>query len=169
MTRAKQAEKQSKGGKVSRAGVAAQALKKALDMDEPPVIKPTAEVPVPAPEPEEGEKQSSDAKKPKRKHRFRQGTVALREIRRYQKSTELLIKMAPFQRVVRELADEVRSEQRFQRSAVEALQAATEAYLVTLFEDANLACIHSGRVTVMPKDIVLATRLRGESKLLEQN
>ena len=98
----------------------------------------------------------------KKAHRFRPGTVALREIRRFQKSTELLIRKLPFQRLVREIASEYRNELRFQSSAVLALQEASEAYMVGLFEDTNLCAIHAKRVTIMPKDIQLARRIRGE-------
>ncbi|KAM9323809.1 histone H3.2-like [Gastrophryne carolinensis] len=90
------------------------------------------------------------------------GTVALREIRRYQKSTELLIRKLPFQRLVREIAQDFKTDLRFQSSAVMALQEASEAYLVGLFEDTNLCAIHAKRVTIMPKDIQLARRIRGE-------
>ena len=92
----------------------------------------------------------------------RPGTVALREIRKYQKSTELLIRKLPFQRVVRETAIEYKADLRFQTSAVLALQESAEAYLVGLFEDTNLCAIHAKRVTIMPKDIQLARRIRGE-------
>lgn len=98
----------------------------------------------------------------KKPRRYRPGTVALREIRRYQKSTELLIRKLPFQRLVKEIASEFKSELRFQSSAVLALQEASEAYLVGLFEDTNLCAIHAKRVTIMPKDILLARRIRGE-------
>ncbi|RPD57544.1 histone 3 [Lentinus tigrinus ALCF2SS1-7] len=98
----------------------------------------------------------------KKPHRFRPGTVALREIRRYQKSTELLIRKLPFQRLVREIAQDFKTDLRFQSSAVMALQEASEAYLVSLFEDTNLAAIHAKRVTIQPKDLALARRLRGE-------
>uniref|UniRef100_A0A915EAB1 Histone H2A/H2B/H3 domain-containing protein n=1 Tax=Ditylenchus dipsaci TaxID=166011 RepID=A0A915EAB1_9BILA len=98
----------------------------------------------------------------KRPHRYRPGTVALREIRRYQKSTDLLIRKLPFQRLVREIAQEYKTELRFQSSAVVAIQEAAEAYLTGLFEDTNLCAIHAKRVTIMPKDIVLARRIRGE-------
>ncbi|KAJ7826511.1 histone-fold-containing protein [Mycena leptocephala] len=84
----------------------------------------------------------------KRPHRFRPGTVALREIRRYQKSTEILIRKLPFQRLVREIAGDVRQDLRFQSSAIMALQEVAEAYLVSLFEDTNLAAIHAKRVTM---------------------
>ncbi|KAG7224902.1 hypothetical protein INR49_014818, partial [Caranx melampygus] len=90
------------------------------------------------------------------------GTVALREIRRYQKSTELLIRKLPFQRLVREIAQDFKTDLRFQSSAVMALQEASEAYLVGLFEDTNLCAIHAKRVTIMPKDIQLARRIRGK-------
>lgn len=98
----------------------------------------------------------------KKPHRFRPGTVALREIRRYQKSTDLLIRKLPFQRVVREVTQDLGAEMRFQASALAALQEATESYLVGLMEDTNLCSIHTKRVTIMPKDMQLARRLRGE-------
>ena len=82
--------------------------------------------------------------------------MALREIRRYQKSTDLLIRKLPFQRLVREIAQDFKSDLRFQGSAVLALQEAAEAYLVGLFEDTNLCAIHAKRVTIMPKDIQLS-------------
>ena len=99
---------------------------------------------------------------PPKPHRFRPGTVALREIRRYQKSTELLIRKLPFQRLVREIAQDFKTDLRFQGAALMALQEAAEAYLVGLFEDTNLCAIHARRVTIMPKDIQLARRIRGE-------
>ncbi|KAM7253021.1 hypothetical protein ACFE04_025639 [Oxalis oulophora] len=99
----------------------------------------------------------------KRPHRFRPGTVALREIRKYQKNCELLLRKAPFQRLVREIANDFMTDLRFQSHAVLALQEAAEAYLVGLFEDTNLCAIHAKRVTIMPKDIQLARRIRAES------
>jgi histone H3 len=99
----------------------------------------------------------------KKPHRYRPGTVALREIRKYQKSTELLIRKLPFQRLVREIAQDMHpGDLRFQSTAILALQEASEAYLVGLFEDTNMCAIHAKRVTIMPKDIQLARRLRGE-------
>ena len=104
--------------------------------------------------------QKGQQKKP---HRYRPGTVALREIRRYQKSTELLIRKLPFQRLVRELAQDLgKINVRFQSGAIMALQEASEAYLVGLLEDTNLCAVHAKRVTIMPKDIQLARRIRGE-------
>ena len=95
--------------------------------------------------------------------RYRLGTVALREIRRYQKSTELLLRKLPFQRLVRELAQDLgKMAIRFQSGAIMALQEASEAYLVGLLEDANLCAVHAKRVTIMPKDTQLACRIRGE-------
>jgi histone H3 len=99
---------------------------------------------------------------PQQPHRYRPGTVALREIRKYQKSTELLIRKLPFQRLVREIAQDFKTDLRFQSSAILALQESSEAYLVGLFEDTNLCAIHAKRVTIMPKDIQLARRIRGE-------
>lgn len=95
-------------------------------------------------------------------HRFKPGTVALREIRKYQRSTELLIRKLPFQRLVREIAQDFKNELRFQATAISALQEAAEAYLVSLFEDTNLCALHANRVTITPKDLQLARRIRGE-------
>ena len=103
---------------------------------------------------------SSQVKKP---HRYRPGTVALREIRKFQKSCELLIRKLPFQRLVKEIAQAFKIDLRFQSAAIGALQEASEAYLVALFEDTNLCAIHARRVTIMPKDMQLALRIRGES------
>ena len=97
----------------------------------------------------------------KKPHRYRPGTVALREVRKYQKSTELLIRKLPFQRLVREIATSFKSDLRFQTTAVLALQEASEAMLIQLFEAANLCAIHGKRVTIMPKDLQLAKRIRG--------
>ena len=98
----------------------------------------------------------------KKPHRYRPGTVALREIRRYQKSADLLIRKLPFQRLVREIAQDFKQDLRFKADSILALHEASEAYLVSLAEDANLCAIHARRVTIMPKDIQLARRIRGE-------
>lgn len=97
-----------------------------------------------------------------RKRRFRPGTVALREIRRYQKTADLLIRKLPFQRLVREISQEFRYDLRFQSTALLALQEAAESHLVGLFEDVNLCALHAKRVTIMPKDMMLARRVRGD-------
>ena len=99
----------------------------------------------------------------KKPHRYRPGTVALRGIRRYQKTTELLIRKAPFQRLFREiLHDKTKKVERCTGPSLLATQEAAEAYLVGLGEDTNLCAIHGKRVTIMPKDIQLARRIRGE-------
>ena len=95
-------------------------------------------------------------------HRYRAGTAALQDIRHFQKTTALLIRKLPFQRLVREIAQDFKTDLRFQSAAILCLQEAAEAYLVRLFDDANLCAIHSRRVTIMPKDILLARRIRGE-------
>jgi histone H3 len=97
----------------------------------------------------------------RKKRRYRPGTVALREIRKFQKSTELLIRKLPFQRLVRELARDYNIEIRFQSLAILAIQQAAENYLVSLFQDTNLCAIHAKRVTITPKDMALARRIRG--------
>ena len=132
MARTKQTARKSTGGKAPRKQLATKAARKSA----------------PA---------TGGVKKP---HRYRPGTVALREIRKYQKSTELLIRKLPFQRLVREIAQDFKTDLRFQSSAILALQEASEAYLVGLFEDTNLCAIHAKRVTIMPKDIQLARRIR---------
>jgi len=108
---------------------------------------------------------------PAKKRRYRPGTVALREIRKYQKSTDLLLRKLPFARVVREIALDMITDAggeysdaglRWQSSAILALQEASEAFLVHLFEDANLCAIHAKRVTIMTRDIHLARRIRGQ-------
>ncbi|XP_045656421.1 uncharacterized protein LOC123794236 [Ursus americanus] len=113
MARTKQTARKSTGGKAPRKQLATKAARKSA----------------PA---------TGGVKKP---HRYRPGTVALREIRRYQKSTELLIRKLPFQRLVREIAQDFKTDLRFQSSAVMALQEACEAYLVGLFEDTNLCVL----------------------------
>ncbi|KAL8278564.1 hypothetical protein RQP46_009056 [Phenoliferia psychrophenolica] len=122
MARTKQTARKSTGGKAPRKQLAAKAARKSAP-------------------------QTGGVKKP---HRYKPGTVALREIRRYQKSTELLIRKLPFQRLVREIAQDFKTDLRFQSSAIGALQESAEAYLVSLFEDTNLAAIHAKRVTIMP-------------------
>lgn len=136
MARTKQTARKSTGGKAPRKQLATKAARKSAPAST-----------------------TGGIKKP---HRYRPGTVALREIRRYQKSTELLIRKLPFQRLVREIAQDFKTDLRFQSSAIGALQEAAEAYLVGLFEDTNLCAIHAKRVTIMPRDIQLARRIRGE-------
>ena len=136
MTRTKQASKKfTQGGKAPRKTISFKA----------PAIKTT---PIPM-----------NIKRPRR---YRPGTIALREIRKFQKSTDLLIRKLPFQRVVKEIATKYKSDLRFQTQAILALQEACEAYLVNLFEDTNLCAIHARRVTMMTKDMMLAKRSRGE-------
>jgi len=138
MARTKQTARRSTGGKAPRKHLATKTVPPALRAVETP---------------------KGGVRKPRR---YRPGTAALREIRKYQKSTELLIRKLPFQRLVREIAQDFKTDIRFQSSAVLAIQEAAEAYLIGLFEDCNLCAIHSKRVTIMPKDIQLARRIRGE-------
>ncbi|XP_074248216.1 histone H3.3A-like [Saimiri boliviensis] len=117
MARTKQTARKSTGGKAPRKQLATKAARKSAPS-------------------------TGGVKKP---HRYRPGTVALREIRRYQKFTELLIRKLPFQRLVREIAQDLKTELRFQSAAIGALQEASKAYLVGLFEDTNLCAIHAKR------------------------
>ena len=147
MARTKQTARVSTAGKAPRKQLATKAARKA-----PPA--------------------TGGVKKP---HRYRPGTVALREIRRYQKSTDLLIRRGPFSRLMREIMQDQLSklgtgtkfnlsEARIQKIALKATQEASEAYLVGLFEDANLCAIHAKRKTIQPKDMQLAQRIRGDKK-----
>ena len=134
MARTKQTARKSTGGKAPRKQLATKAARKSA----------------PA---------TGGVKKP---HRYRPGTVALREIRKYQKSTELLIRKLPFQRLVREIVQVLKADLRVQAAAVIALQEAAEAYMVGIFEDVQCCAVHAKRVTIMPKDVQLARRIRGE-------
>lgn len=135
MARTKQTARKSTGGKAPRKQLATKAARKTAAPSQGGIKKP---------------------------RRYRPGTVALREIRKFQKSSELLIRKLPFQRLVREVAQDFKSELRFQQSAVLALQEAAEAYLVSIFEDTNRCAIHARRVTIMPKDMTLAIRIRSD-------
>mmetsp|Transcript_18413 Transcript_18413/g.46394 ORF Transcript_18413/g.46394 Transcript_18413/m.46394 type:complete len:135 (+) Transcript_18413:45-449(+) len=101
----------------------------------------------------------------RKKRRYRPGTRAIMEIRKYQKSTDLLLRKLPFARLVRELTESYNNTGlRWQAEALLAMQEAAEDYLTRLFEDANLCAIHARRVTVMVKDIQLTRRIRGLSE-----
>jgi histone H3/H4 len=93
--------------------------------------------------------------------RFRPGVAALKEIRKYQKSTDLLIRKRPFQRLVRDITQTMDPMIRVSAWALLAMQELAEAYAVTLFEDCQIGAIHAKRVTVMSKDLDLAKRIRG--------
>jgi histone H3 len=96
---------------------------------------------------------------------YTKGERALREIRQYQNSTDLLIRRLPFARLVREIQQGLsRQTYSWQASAILALQEAAEAHLVCLFEDCNLCAVHAKRVTIMPKDMQLARRIRGQTR-----
>ncbi|RWS12700.1 histone H3-like protein [Dinothrombium tinctorium] len=107
----------------------------------------------------------------KHEPRYKPGMLALREIRYYRRNTDLLIPKIRFQRLVRKIALIFKlvasNELRFQTTAVLALQEAAEDFLVNLFEDSNLCAIHAKRVTVMPKDMQLACRIRGRNNIYE--
>lgn len=128
--------------------------------DAPPPVRPAGN-----PGRKRGRVELNMPKDPKRKRKYRPGTLALQQIRYFQKRTHLLIRKLPFQRLVREISLDYKilgSAPRFQSIALDVLQEASEAYLVGLFEDTNLCCIHARRVTIMPKDVQLARRIRGD-------
>lgn len=103
----------------------------------------------------------------KKKRRFRPGELALKEIRAYQRSTELLLRKLPFARLVKEVQESFTppgKQYRWQAHALLALQEAAEAHLVSLFEDANLCALHARRVTIMVRDFQLARRIRGQRR-----
>ena len=146
MARTKQTARKSTGGKAPRFQLATKAARRSA----------------PA---------SGGVKKP---HCYRPGTVALREIHHCQKSTDLLIRKLPFQRLAREVLQDLNkpgysprfTAERFQATGLLAIQESVEAFSVRLFEDVNLCAIHARRVTNMPKDMQLALRIRGESHLM---
>jgi histone H3 len=136
MARTKQTARKSTGGKAPRKQLVTKAARKSA----------------PA---------TAGVKKP---HRYRPGTVALREIRKYQKSTDLLIRRLPFQRLVREIAQGFKEDCRFQGLVILRMQEQAESFMVSMFEDANLLCIHAKRVTVNEKDLALALRINGKGR-----
>eukprot|EP01103_Thecamoeba_quadrilineata_P010965 TRINITY_DN2507_c0_g1_i1.p1 TRINITY_DN2507_c0_g1~~TRINITY_DN2507_c0_g1_i1.p1 ORF type:complete len:149 (+),score=24.62 TRINITY_DN2507_c0_g1_i1:81-527(+) len=102
----------------------------------------------------------------KKPHRYRPGTVALREIRRFQKTASLLIPRTPFQRLAREIAQLYVGNLRFHQKALVALQEGAEQYIVEILEDSSLCAMHARRVTLQPRDLQLALRLRGDNDIL---
>jgi histone H3 len=143
MARTKQTAKKSTGGKAPRKHFATKAARKhAMPLTGGP--------------------------KPKKPHRYRPGSRALMDIRKYQKSTDLLIRKRPFGRLVREITQGIVKEKglphdfRYQYAAMVALQEASEAYLVQLFEESQYLAIHAKRITLKKEDIRLARRIRGD-------
>lgn len=135
MARTKQTARKSISGKAPRKQLATQAARRMSAIPE-----------------------SGGVKKP---HRYRPGTVALREIRKYQKTFHTLIPKLPFQNLVREICMDRSTAIRFQSNALMCLHEAAEAHLVGLFQDAYLATLHAKRVTILPKDLSLARKIRG--------
>jgi histone H3 len=135
MARTKQTARKSTGGKAPRKQLATKAAKKTSTQ-----VHAVASV--------------------KRPHRFKAGTVAMREIRKYQKTTDLLIRKLPFQRLVREVASQYKSDVRFQSSSILAIQESLENYLIGLFEDGSRCALHAKRVTLMARDLLLVNRIK---------
>ncbi|OAG31972.1 histone H3 [Nematocida displodere] len=133
MARTKQTARKSTGGKAPRKQLATKAARKSTTAGTVAVKRP---------------------------HRFKAGTVALREIRKYQKTTDLLIRKLPFQRLVREVASEYKADVRFQSSSILAIQESLENYLTGLFEDSNRCAIHAKRVTLMARDLHLVHKIK---------
>ncbi|XP_040261750.1 histone H3-like centromeric protein A [Bufo bufo] len=127
----------------------------------PPQRRP----PSPPQSPSTTSRQAEDSRRerPQQRKRYRPGTRALMEIRKYQKSTDLLIRKAPFARLVREVCIDFSRgvPYSWQVAALMALQEAAEAFIVRLFEDSYLCSLHARRVTLYVKDIQLARRIRG--------
>ena len=120
-----------------------------------------------APRKELANKAARKTAKPAAKpHRFRPGTRALMEIRKYQKTTAPLLEKKPFERVVRDVAKELRPGLRFKPESIQALQVAAEDLLVQLYEDAVTLAIHVKRITITRKDLLLAIRMRGMDKTI---
>lgn len=134
MARTKQTARKSTGGKAPRKQLATKAARKTAPM--------------------------ADSEAAKRTTRFKPGTLALREIRKYQKSTECLIRKLPFTRFVRDIASKFKADARFGSSALACLQEAIENFLTTLFEEAYRCAIHAKRVTLFPKDVHLVMKIK---------
>jgi histone H3 len=96
-------------------------------------------------------------------HRYRAGTRALIEIRQQQRGAELLMQKAPFRRLVRTIGDEQKDELMWTKEAMVALQTAAEAYLIEMFQGSNAMAIFSKRSTIMPRDILMALFMKGDS------
>ncbi len=160
MTRVKQTARKTIGGKAHRFTL----LTKLASIQKERRLQAATAAAQAAPPRTGGVRQLGGVGGVKKPHCYRPGTVALREIHRFQKITELLIRKAPFQRVVHEIAQKMfpNMDLRFQSLAVLALHEASEAYMIGMFEDTNLAALHEKRVTIMPRDILLARRLRGD-------
>jgi len=103
--------------------------------------------------------------KERKKKRRKAGTVALRQIKYYQETTNLLLRCLPFERLVKEIAESLTSDgtqkYRWKLSALQVLQYAVESYLTALLEDTNKAAVHAKRVTIRPEDMRLVRDLRG--------
>lgn len=134
MARTKQTARKSTGGKAPRKQLATKAARKSA---------------------------IQSASQGTKKLRYKSGMVALKEIRRYQKSTENVVRKAPFQRMVRDITSKIRDDMRYQAQCLSALHEAFENHIVGLFEDGLLAANHAKRVTVMPRDINIVGKLRG--------
>ncbi len=100
----------------------------------------------------------------KRSRHFGPGTVTLLKIRKLQKSTGLPITEAPFNRLVRNITQEHMRNVRFQAGAAKALQHVSEAFIIEMFEEAQLAALHAKRVRIIPNDIHLAVRMESCDK-----
>eukprot|EP00866_Antonospora_locustae_P001854 jgi/Antlo1/1854/755 len=133
MARTKQTARKSTGGKAPRKQLATKAARKTASMDSEAAKRPT---------------------------RFKPGSVALKEIRKYQKSTECLIRKLPFTRFVRDIASKFKADARFGSSALACLQEAVENFLTTLFEEAYRCAIHAKRVTLFSKDVTLVMKIK---------
>ena len=110
----------------------------------------------------QGVKKTAQQSEEKVKRRLRPGVKALREIRQYQRSTDVLLPRAPLQRVIKEITAKYFPEARYSYGAIDAIQQCVESYMIGLFEDTQLCAIHAKRATVMTKDMRLARRIRGE-------
>ncbi|GBF89194.1 histone H3 [Raphidocelis subcapitata] len=169
MARTKQTARKSTGGlKAKKLAAAKSPYKRAAHRTVPTPVPAKGKAKATAKGPKgKAAKRRVPSSQPRIKAPARRGAVALKEIRKYQKSTDLLLRRAPFARLIREIAQQqsVAQDLRFKGDAFMALQEAAEAYLVGLFEDAQLCAIHAKRVTIFTKDIQLARRMRGDAPL----
>jgi histone H3 len=157
MARTKQTARQSRESRESTGGAPPAAPSRESTGGAPPAAPPREQLASKA-----ARKSAPSTGGVKKLGHFRPNAVALREIRKYHELPELLIKKLPFQRMVHEMMQDFKMDCRFQTTAIMTLQEASEAYLTQLFEGAGISAEHAKRVTIMPKDIQLARRIRGK-------
>ncbi len=105
-------------------------------------------------------KDGSEVTAPYRPHRYPPGVVRQREIHKQQKSTDLILSRASVTRLTREVIQNLGDRKRIGVDALSVLQGGIESYMISILRAANIAALHAGRTTVMPKDLHVIRRIR---------